>query len=387
MSDPKHLVFLFILAILLPTGISARTWYITVDGTGDLPTIQAAIDSAAVGDTILLAPGHYTWTNQGTGDHRGFLRFYTYDHHLTVRSEMGPEVTILDAEFRSRVIYCAANNWITFEGLTITRGEAPEWGDYWGGGFLTHITRDKIRNCIFVNNRAVAGGAICCVLNDGTFDVENCTFIDNETSDYGGAMAFVNGYGMITVTDCTIQNNQTDGNGGAIFQHNCPADITDCVITDNEAGGEGGALHSHRTSSMNITGCTIAGNSSNGAVISSLYDNVFSFRKTIIAYNTGRAFDTDSTMTGDIGCCVIYGNTGDETIPEGFVETGLNIYLDPLFCGVPGSGNYYLRSDSPCTPLNHPGGLFCQLIGALPVACGSVSTETKSWSEIKKLFQ
>ena len=39
---------------------SARTWYITPDGTRDAPTIKAGADSAAYGDTLLLADGAYT---------------------------------------------------------------------------------------------------------------------------------------------------------------------------------------------------------------------------------------------------------------------------------------------------------------------------------------
>ena len=53
---------------------SAETWHVTIDGLGDVPTIQAAIDSAAADDTVLVGPGHYTWSNQGSGDERGFIR-------------------------------------------------------------------------------------------------------------------------------------------------------------------------------------------------------------------------------------------------------------------------------------------------------------------------
>ena len=45
--------------LALPAPICARTWYITPDGTGDAPTIQAGIDSAAAGDTVEMACGTY----------------------------------------------------------------------------------------------------------------------------------------------------------------------------------------------------------------------------------------------------------------------------------------------------------------------------------------
>lgn len=45
--------------LVFTTASQARTWYIAPDGTGDAPTIPDAADSAAYGDTILVAPGTY----------------------------------------------------------------------------------------------------------------------------------------------------------------------------------------------------------------------------------------------------------------------------------------------------------------------------------------
>ena len=68
--------------------------------------------------------------------------------------------------------------------------------------------------------------------------------------------------------------------------------------------------------------------------------------------------------------------------------TGMNgnISVDPQFCGILGSDYYYLQSDSPCAPDNHPGGVSCGLIGALGVGCGTVDTEPATWGYIKALF-
>ncbi|MCA9759707.1 MAG: cell surface protein, partial [Candidatus Eisenbacteria bacterium] len=37
----------------------ARDWYVYVDGSGDAPTIQGAVDQAADGDRIFVGPGTY----------------------------------------------------------------------------------------------------------------------------------------------------------------------------------------------------------------------------------------------------------------------------------------------------------------------------------------
>lgn len=56
-SIPAAYLAALFLAAPIPSG--ARTWYILPGGLGDAPTIQAGIDSAAVGDTVLVASGEY----------------------------------------------------------------------------------------------------------------------------------------------------------------------------------------------------------------------------------------------------------------------------------------------------------------------------------------
>jgi hypothetical protein len=52
-----RLFFVLTLACLVPSFATARTWYVTPDGGGDAPTIQAAIDSAPAWDAVVLADG------------------------------------------------------------------------------------------------------------------------------------------------------------------------------------------------------------------------------------------------------------------------------------------------------------------------------------------
>jgi hypothetical protein len=70
-------------------------------------------------------------------------------------------------------------------------------------------------------------------------------------------------------------------------------------------------------------------------------------------------------------------------------QTGINgnISVDPQFCGIPGSGNYYLQSNSPCAPGHHPDGTACGQIGAFGVACGSVATKETTWGGLKALYR
>jgi hypothetical protein len=64
----------------------------------------------------------------------------------------------------------------------------------------------------------------------------------------------------------------------------------------------------------------------------------------------------------------------------------LNFSLDPQFCGIPGSGNYFLRSTSPCLPENNPYGS-PTLTGPLSAGCGAVVVEERTWGGIKALYR
>jgi hypothetical protein len=373
--------------VFLSLHARCRTWRVAADRTGDAPTIQAAIDSAAEGDEVLVGPGTYTWTNQGTGETAGFIRFLTLQEGITLRSESGPENTILDAEYHSRVIYIHAHNRITVDGFTIKHGVAPAFGDYVGGGLFTHIAREVVRNCIFIENRANYGGAISCVVNDGFIRVENCTFIDNEAVSGGGALLLANGTGTCYVSDCVILNNRAGTRGGGIYQSSCNSVIERCVIAGNEAGIEGSAFCESAGYAALISACTIARNGAASAAVCAKGSSVLTLERLIVAFNIAPALGIDATSSGSFGCGDIFGNIGGDDIPAGFVRKGTNISSDPLFCGAGGSGDYHLRGDSPCLPENQDFDEICLPMGALPVACGGIAVERSTWGSIKSMFR
>lgn len=67
-----------------------RAWLVNPQGTGEAPTIQAAIDSAGFLDTILLAPGLYQGNGNRDIDFRG--------KSLALVSTQGSDFTIIDCE-------------------------------------------------------------------------------------------------------------------------------------------------------------------------------------------------------------------------------------------------------------------------------------------------
>jgi hypothetical protein len=144
-------------ALLFPALAHARTWYVKPDGTGDAPTIQAAIDSAESGDEVVLAPGRYTWSSQGGQGEPGILEFMVVlKPGITLRGESGPENTVLDAEGRGRVVDCSGPGQMRIEGLTVTGGG----GSPGGGIAATRDAQPFIANCIVRNNDSGGGGGV-----------------------------------------------------------------------------------------------------------------------------------------------------------------------------------------------------------------------------------
>ena len=77
-----------LVGILFTLVISAFSDTILVPG--DEPTIQAGIDAAAEGDTVLVAPGVY----KGEGNRNILID----SKWVVLKSEAGPERTIIDCE-------------------------------------------------------------------------------------------------------------------------------------------------------------------------------------------------------------------------------------------------------------------------------------------------
>ncbi len=55
----KRRCWLVVFLLLVPAVLSARTWVVQQDGSGDFTDIQSAVDVASVGDSILIGPGRY----------------------------------------------------------------------------------------------------------------------------------------------------------------------------------------------------------------------------------------------------------------------------------------------------------------------------------------
>ncbi len=330
----KHAVLLAVLTAAVsldPAG--AATYFVAPDGSGDFPTIQAAVDGVANGDTIELGSGLF----QGPGNRGIRYRGRT----LTVRARSGdPDCCLIDCELQtSGFIFDGGEiSLAVLDGVTVMQGN----GDLGGGIVFLDYSSPTIRHCVFTANTSdFFGGGLYSYASFPT--LVDCVFEDC-TARLGGGLCIAEG--APTLTGCTIAGNTGEWGGGLDCYGAAPI-FTACTIADNFASVGGGAVYCEGGASAQLENCIIAFNDRTGAVVCSGYGS-----------------------SATLACCDLYGNVGGDWIGCIASQYGTdgNICADPRFCGEVGlPGPYSLRDDSPCAAENNPG---CGQIGAWSVGCG-----------------
>lgn len=280
----------------------------------DYATLQAAIDAAAPGDTVVAADGAYS----GAGN--TFLNFR--GKNLTLRSAGGAASCIIDGEnaapafqFRSGETPAAI-----VDGFTIRRGSFT-----FGPGAAIFASSPTIQNCVFENNAGVNGGALYVAFGSPT--LTNCTFTGN-TGSSGGAV--FSAFGNPVFDRCTFTNNGAY-QGGALYLIGGSATLINGVLVGNSAEDTGGGLLA-QSSILALTHCTLTGNQSGVGGGVSLAGGLTRITNSILWNNSG----PEIGGLADVMHSIVQG---------GFGGVG-NRDADPLFVD-PGNGDARLRPDSP----------------------------------------
>jgi hypothetical protein len=152
-----------------------------VRGEPSLPfkTIQAGIDAAYDGDTVLVADGTYTGIGNKNLDFGGKA--------ITVKSENGAAVTIIDCKKDGRgfCFHSGETELSVVDGFTITNGYVGS--DEGGGGIeCSNSSSPTIRNNTITGNSSGFGGGIAC--NSSYPTISNNTITGNSAANDGGGI-------------------------------------------------------------------------------------------------------------------------------------------------------------------------------------------------------
>ena len=348
---------------------------------GPKATIQAGIDAAQPGYTVIVADGTYT----GEGNKR--INFAS--KAITVRSENGPDNCIIDCEGDGRGVAFGSGATAAFvlEGLTIKDGYVSDDG---GGIRCRAGARPTITNCRITNCTADGGGGIYCE-NSSNPTLSDCTITQN-TADHGGGVYCY--YSDPTLSNCAISQNAADYAGGVYCHRSHPA-LSKCIITENTVAIPWGLGAGVRCDYSNPTfsNCTITRNAAAGGGCLYCIDSNPTFRNCTITRNTAGTGagaycirsaltlsnctitrNTASNSAGALFCveasptlsnCILWGDTPQEISVhsgnpaviycdvEGGWEGDGNINSDPLFAD-PDNDDYRLTAGSPCIDAGDP---------------------------------
>ena len=295
---------------ILPASVHAATYTVRPDGSGDYPTIQAAINAAFDEDIIELTDG--TFTGGGNRD-IDFL-----DKAITVRSQNGdPEICVIDCEGLGRGFWfhSGEDSSSVLQDVTITNGVPTT--DGFGAGILCDGASPRILECTILNNVADQhGGGMYCS-NGGSPTLKGCAFRDNVASANGGGFACTESSAPI-FSNCTFTGNSAAINGGGIrCAEYSVCSLDSCEFTGNTAGDAGGAIHFRGGSQFTITASVFVDNTADqyGGAIWCDVDTQLDLSASTFAGNTalrGGAMHCDLSSQLLIEDCLFSGNSATE---------------------------------------------------------------------------
>ncbi|MBC8521012.1 MAG: right-handed parallel beta-helix repeat-containing protein, partial [Methanomicrobia archaeon] len=250
---------------MLAIGIaSASTWYVE-----EGESIQAAVDAAKDGDTIIVRDGIYTENVD------------VYER-LTIKSENGADSTIVQAANPNDHVFMVRTNYVTICGFTV-KGATEENGIYishadycnisnniclnngWAGIRLWHSNNSVIKNNICSSN--TYDGINLDYSNKNTIKNNNCS--NNEVGISLGWYSHNN-----SITNNTCLNNWlgiqlSDSNSSVIANNTCSnntesgihlSDSNSSVIINNTCSNNGGGIDLWYSNSNVVTNNTCSEN-------------------------------------------------------------------------------------------------------------------------------
>jgi hypothetical protein len=305
-------------------------------------TIQAALNAALNGATVVVDDGTYTGAGNIDLDFGGKA--------VNLSSRNGPAHCAIDMEGSSghRGIYFHHGETETsmVSGFTIRGGNA----DVGGGILCAGGSSPAIKICVITGNNAATGGGIG--VSEGSSPVISNSIIWNNTAGTGGGMG-ITGSSSPLINGTHIVGNSAGGGGGIGISGGGFPVLTNCVVDSNVANnnGTGSGLSVSETAAI-ITNCTITRNAVNQSPSNSagIWFSATSAGPTVtntIVWGNVDGGNTPREISGSgTHAVVTYNDVRGGYTGAGNIGSNLTSD-DPKFI-FPSAGNYHLGVGSPC---------------------------------------
>ena len=335
--------------VLLVSLAAVPSFAAVIHVPGEYPTIQAGIDTAVSGDTVLVSDGLYSGEGNTDVDLLG--------KSISLMSVNGPAYCRIDcqgsesADHRAFYLHNGESAETVISGFSIYHGylRGPVMAGNGGAICVTNGAALNINNCRFFSNDAVSGGAVYAGA-ETTVRIETCVFAGNSAYNGGGIDCSELSYVWVRNSQFAFNSAMTMGGGLCSYPISSTLDVFNCKFTENDANSGGGIAmadvspddnlskitsadsHGNFPGYHGIDQCTFTGNSAeNGGGLFAYFGTptivncVFTENN---ALNIGGALILHDSVS-ELSNCLIYQNVsqgrsggGDLMGPHGYVWMG-----------------------------------------------------------------
>lgn len=243
----------------------------------DQPTIQAGIDVAVSGDTVLVSPGIYTETISFNG-----FDIVLGSLFLTTGDTAFIGSTVIDADSSGSCVSLSngESSAARLCGLTLTNGFSQlDFGGgincigasprldhlrihhcsaQFGGGMYSAASGSVVSEVLVEDNQAFYGSGGGFYLDESPLNIENSIFRNNSGGHGGGIHC---SQSNVTLTNVQLIDNTAGFGGGLSCWYNSNGVLNNVIITGNTAQVSGGGLNCRFSSAPDLNHVLISNNS------------------------------------------------------------------------------------------------------------------------------